>query len=121
MFWSALRSASALKSRREPSAKATASRPSKSTGAGSRGASPAIQIARSLRSAGSLTPSTRFQATARPSAAVPTPADQLQTVLPGVIAGRLVLDAAELVLDHAAPSASSMRSSIVEGRLRVQT
>ena len=83
LFSSALRSASALKSRREPSAKATASRPSKSTGAGSRGASPSTQIARSLRSGGSLTPSTRFQATARPSAAVPTPADQLQTVWRG--------------------------------------
>ncbi len=38
------------------------------------------QSARSLLSAGSLTPSTRFQARARPSVAVPTPADQNQLV-----------------------------------------
>ena len=45
--------------------------------------SPSTQIARSLPSAGSLTPSTRFQATSRPSVAVPTPADQRQTVWRG--------------------------------------
>jgi len=37
-------------------------------------------IARSLFAAGSLIPSTRFQATGRPSVAIPTPADQCQLV-----------------------------------------
>ncbi|MDX6594915.1 MAG: hypothetical protein QOI72_297 [Solirubrobacterales bacterium] len=49
------------------------------TGGGSVG-SPPTQIARSLFVAGSLTPSTRFQASSRPSVAAPTPADQCQLV-----------------------------------------
>ena len=75
--------ARALGTRREAETSAagelTAETPWKETGAGSSG-SPSIQIARSLFAGGSLIPSTRFQASARPSAARPTPADQCQLV-----------------------------------------
>ena len=75
----ALGPVSKWKSSRSPPRKATLSSPRKTTGSGSTGW-PSIQIARSLPVTGSLIPAVRFQATSRPSVAVPTPADQLHRV-----------------------------------------